>query len=75
MHFSSREYFIASIEGLEALEAIKRRSNSNFWAYVSSTLKDSSERMLFDLSEKSPAFRLTLGAVRSTYRIAKFILK
>jgi hypothetical protein len=75
MHFSSREYFIASVEGLEALEAIKRRSNSNFWGYLSSTLRDSGERMLLEFSEKSSAFRLTLGAVRSTYRIAKFILK
>jgi hypothetical protein len=42
---------------------------------VSSTLKDSGERMLLEFSEKSSAFRLTLGAVRSTYKIAKFILK
>ena len=74
MHFSSREYFIASMEGLEALEVIKR-SNSNFWGYLSSTLRDSGERMLLEFSEKSSAFRLTLGAARSTYRIAKFILK
>jgi predicted transcriptional regulator len=75
MHFSSREYFIASLEGVEALEAIKRRSNSDFWAYVSSTLKDRAERMLLEFSEKSLAFRLTLGTARSTYRVAKFILK
>jgi predicted transcriptional regulator len=75
MHFSSREYFIASLEGVEALEAIKRRSNNDFWAYVSSTLKDRAERMLLEFSEKSLAFRLTLGTARSTYRVAKFILK
>jgi predicted transcriptional regulator len=75
MHFSSREYFIASMEGLEALEAVKRRSNSNFWDYLSSTLKNNGERMVLEFSEKSLAFRLTLGAARSTYRIAKFILK
>ena len=75
MHFSSREYFIASLEGVEALEAIKRRNNSDFWAYVLSTFKDRAERMLFELSERSLAFRLTLGTARSTYRVAKFILK
>ena len=75
MHFSSREYFIASLEGVEALEAVKRRSNTDFWAYLSSTLKDRAETMLLEFSEKSSAFRLTLAATRSGYRIAKFILK
>jgi hypothetical protein len=38
-------------------------------------MKDNGERILLEFSEKSLAFRLTLGAAKSTYRLAKFILK
>ncbi|HEY6166375.1 MAG TPA: hypothetical protein VIW25_15870 [Nitrososphaeraceae archaeon] len=76
MHFSSREYFIATMEGLEALEAARRRGNSSiFWSQFTSMMKDNGERILLEFSEKSLAFRLTLGAAKSTYRLAKFILK
>jgi predicted transcriptional regulator len=74
MHFSSREYFVATMEGLEALEAITRQNN-NILNDLSSVLKDNVERILLEVSEKSLAFRLTFGAAKSTYKIAKFILK
>jgi DNA-binding MarR family transcriptional regulator len=80
MHFSSREYFIATIDGIEALEAAKRSRRSNngnniFWAEITSLLKANIERTLLEFSEQSLAFRLTFGAAKSSYRIAKFILK
>src|SRR5690349_9925083 len=58
MHFSSREYFIATIDGIEALEAARRSSNGNniFWAQVTSLLKDNIEKTLVEFSEQSLAF-------------------
>jgi DNA-binding MarR family transcriptional regulator len=71
MHFSSREYFSTTIEGLAALEeAIKGNSNI-FWNQLSSILKSHGERILIEWSNKSLPFKVTLGAIKMTYRIAK----
>jgi DNA-binding MarR family transcriptional regulator len=71
MHFSSREYFSTTIEGLAALEeAIKGNSNI-FWNQLSSILKSHGERLLIEWSNKSLPFKVTLGAIKMTYRIAK----
>jgi len=81
MHFSSREYFIATMDGIEALEAARRSTrrggngNNIFWADLASLLKNNVERTVLEFSEKSLAFRLTFGAAKSSYRIVKFILK
>jgi DNA-binding MarR family transcriptional regulator len=71
MRFSSREYFSTTIEGLAALEeAIKCNSNI-FWNQLSSILKSHGERILIEWSNKSLPFKVTLGAIKMTYRIAK----
>jgi DNA-binding MarR family transcriptional regulator len=71
MHFSSREYFSTTIEGLAALEeAIKGNSNI-FWNQLSSILKSHGERLLIEWSNKSLPFKVTLGAIKMTYKIAK----
>ena len=74
MYVSSREYFSATIDGITALEAT-RRGNSIFWSQLTSLVNDNIERMIFDLSEKSLAFRVILGSIRTSYKLGKFILK
>jgi DNA-binding MarR family transcriptional regulator len=71
MHFSSREYFSTTIEGLAALEeAIKGNSNI-FWNQLSSILKSHGERILIEWSNKSLPFKVTIGAIKMTYKLAK----
>jgi DNA-binding MarR family transcriptional regulator len=71
MHFSSREYFSTTIEGLAALEEAIRGTSNIFWNQLSSILKSHGERILIEWSNKSLPFKVTLGAIKMTYRIAK----
>jgi len=71
MHFSSREYFSTTIEGLAALEEAIRGSSNIFWNQLSSILKSHGERLLIEWSNKSLPFKVTLGAIKMTYKIAK----
>ena len=75
MYFSSREYFAATIEGLSALEANRYKNGSILWNQLISMLKDNSERMLLEFSNKSLPFKVTLGVIKTTYKIAKLVLK
>ena len=75
MYFSSREYFAATIEGLSALEANRHKNGSILWNQLISMLKDNSERMLLEFSNKSLPFKVALGVIKTTYTIAKLILK
>jgi DNA-binding MarR family transcriptional regulator len=70
MHFSSREYFSTTIEGVTALEATRGTTNI-FWNQIASILKDHGERVLIEWSNKSLPFKITLGAVKATYRLVK----
>ena len=71
MHFSSKEYFSTTIEGLAALEEATRGTSNAFWNQLTSILKDHGERMLVEWSNKSLPFKITLGAINMTYRLAK----
>jgi DNA-binding MarR family transcriptional regulator len=71
MHFSSREYFSTTIEGVTALEEATRGTTNIFWNQIASILKDHGERVLIEWSNKSLPFKITLGAVKATYRIVK----
>ena len=71
MHFSSKEYFSTTIEGLAALEEATRGTSNAFWNQLASILKDQGERMLVEWSNKSLPFKITLGAINMTYRLAK----
>jgi predicted transcriptional regulator len=72
MLFSSKECFSATIEGLAALE--KAGVDNSPWNQIMFTLKESGERTVLGLSNELP-IKLTLGAIKTTYRLAKFILK
>lgn len=71
MHFSSREYFSTTIEGVTALEEATRGASNVFWNQIALILKDHGERVLIEWSNKSLPFKITLGAVKATYRLAK----
>jgi DNA-binding MarR family transcriptional regulator len=71
MHFSSREYFSTTIEGVTALEEATRGTTNIFWNQIASILKDHGERVLIEWSNKSLPFKITLGAVKATYRLVK----
>ena len=71
MHFLSREYFSTTIEGITALEEATRGASNVFWNQIASILKDHGERVLIEWSNKSLPFKITLGAVKATYRLAK----
>jgi predicted transcriptional regulator len=71
MHFSSREYFSTTIEGVTALEEATRSASNVFWNQIASILKDHGERVLIEWSNKSLPFKITLGAVKATYRLVK----
>jgi predicted transcriptional regulator len=71
MHFSSREYFSTTIEGVTALEEATRGTTNIFWNQIASILKDHGERVLIEWSNKSLPFKITLGVVKATYRLVK----
>jgi DNA-binding MarR family transcriptional regulator len=71
MHFSSREYFSTTIEGVTALEEATRGTTNIFWNQIASILVDHGERVLIEWSNKSLPFKITLGAVKATYRLVK----
>ena len=74
MYFYSREYFSATIDGLMGLEA-SQRNFRGFWNQLSSMLKDQSEKMVLELSNRSVIFRFTYRALRGTYAITRFLIK
>ena len=71
MHFLSREYFSTTIEGITALEEATRGTTNIFWNQIASILKDHGERVLIEWSNKSLPFKVTIGAIKMTYRFAK----
>jgi DNA-binding MarR family transcriptional regulator len=74
IYFSSKEYFLATMEGLTALEA-SRRNYTGFWNQLISILKEESEKTMLELSSKSLILRLTFKTLRVTYALAKSITK
>jgi predicted transcriptional regulator len=68
------EYFSTTIDGLLALEA----NSANImhpWSRVLLLCRDIANRMLIPLASQSLAVRLGIGAVKTTYRLAKFTFK
>jgi predicted transcriptional regulator len=68
------EYFSTTIDGLLALEA-NSATIIHRWSRVLLLYKDIANRMLISLAGQSLAVRLGIGAVRTTYRLAKFTFK
>ena len=68
------EYFSTTIDGLLALEA-NSATIMNPWSRVLLLCRDIANRMLFPLASQSLAVRLGIGAVKTTYRLAKFTFK
>jgi DNA-binding MarR family transcriptional regulator len=69
MLFFSREYFSITFEGLAALEAATRSDLDR----IMEILKESGQQMVDAILEEMPP--LASGAIKATYRAAKFILK
>jgi DNA-binding MarR family transcriptional regulator len=68
MLFFSREYFSITIEGLAALEAAESKIDR-----IMEFLKDSSQRLAGGILAAMPP--LARDAAKTTYKMAKFILK
>ena len=68
------EYFSTTIDGLLALEA-NSATIMNPWSRVLFLCRDIANRMLIPLASQSLAVRLGIGAVKTTYRLAKFTFK
>lgn len=69
MLFFSREYFSITFEGLAALEAATRSDLDR----IMEILKERGQQMVEAILEEMPP--LASGAIKATYRAAKFILK
>ena len=72
MYFSSREYFSATMDGIMALET---SLNNAFWNQLMSLLKDQTDKLILELSTKSPIFGITFKALRVTHAITRFVMK
>ena len=68
------EYFSTTIDGLLALEA-NSATIMHPWSRVLLLCRDIANRMLIPLASQSLAVRLGIGAVKTTYRLAKFTFK
>jgi predicted transcriptional regulator len=68
------EYFSTTIDGLLALEA-NSATIMYPWSRVLLLCRDIANRMLIPLVGQSLAVRLGTGAVKTTYRLAKFTFK
>jgi DNA-binding MarR family transcriptional regulator len=68
------EYFSTTIDGLLALEA-NSASIMYPWSRVLLLCRDIANRMLIPLEGQSLAVRLGIGAVKTTYRLAKITFK
>ena len=68
------EYFSTTIDGLLALEAYSA-TIIHPWSRVLLLCRDFANRMLIPLASQSLAVRLGIGAVKTTYRLAKFTFK
>jgi hypothetical protein len=65
------EYFSTTMDGLLALEA-NSVTIMHPWSRVLLLCRDVANRMLIPLASQSLAVRLVIGAVKTTYRLAKF---
>jgi DNA-binding MarR family transcriptional regulator len=68
------EYFSTTMDGLLALEA-NSATIMHPWSRVLFLCRDIANRMLIPLASQSLAVRLGIGAVKTTYRLAKFTFK
>lgn len=75
MLFASKEYFSTTLEGLIALEIAQRTNkNHDFLSQVFVTLKDSSQKILDEITSDSIILKLILGAAKFVCRMAKYAL-
>jgi hypothetical protein len=75
MLFVNREYFSTSLNGLIALEHARRNTkNYTFFSQLFFGLKDSSQRILEDITIDSIALKLVVGSLKLACRMAKYAL-
>jgi DNA-binding MarR family transcriptional regulator len=73
--FANREYFSTSLEGLIALERTRRNTaNYAFFSQLFFGLKDSSQRVLEEITTDSIALKLVVGSLKLVCRMAKYAL-
>jgi predicted transcriptional regulator len=68
------EYFSTTMDGLLALET-NSATIMHPWSRLLLLYRDIANRMLISLGSQSLAVRLGIGAVKTTYRLAKFTFK
>jgi DNA-binding MarR family transcriptional regulator len=73
--FANKEYFSTSLEGLIALERAHRNTmNYTFFSQLFFGLKDSSQRVLEEITTDSIALKLVVGSLKLVCRMAKYAL-
>jgi hypothetical protein len=73
--FANKEYFSTSLEGLIALERARRKSgHCTFFSQLFFGLKDSSQRVLEEITMDSVTLKLIVGSVKLMFRMAKYAL-
>jgi hypothetical protein len=73
--FTNREYFSTSLEGLVALERTRRNTATYaFFSQLFFGLKDSSHRIMEEITMDSIALKLVIGSIRIVCRMAKYAL-
>jgi predicted transcriptional regulator len=73
--FANKEYFSTTLEGLVALERTRR--NTAIYAFFSQLyfgLKDSSHRIIQEITMDSIALKLVIGSIKIVCRMAKYAL-
>src|SRR5918996_880783 len=70
---ANKEYFSTNLEGLIALERAQRNTmNYTFFSQLFFGLKDSSQRLLEEITTDSIALKLVVGSLKLVCRMAKY---
>jgi DNA-binding MarR family transcriptional regulator len=73
--FANKEYFSTSLEGLVALERHRRNTaNYAFFSHLFFGLKDSSHRIIEEMTMDSIVLKLVIGSIKIVWRMAKYAL-
>lgn len=73
--FANKEYFSTSLEGLIALERTRKKTaNYAFLSQLFFGLKDSSHRIIEEITMDSIVWKLVIGSIQIVCRVAKYAL-
>lgn len=72
--FANKEYFSASLEGLIALERAHSNMNSTFFSQLYVGIKESSQKILGEMTHDSVALKLFVGTVKLVCRVARYAM-